>query len=321
LDIRKPYTEIQEPDAYSGRTYDEQYVTAFVTEYELPCNVTTAFLTPAFRNRNTVLTPDMVMVGRPQALYRVALQLLTDVQTGHISAEDLLAETIRWLLIVRDEKRTRMETLIAGLRAAEGAPPLSAEAIVALIEQHLKIRGSSRLPVLIVAAAYKAAAAHLGEHALPLTGHNAADRQTDTLGDVEITLLSDDNVLTSYEMKTRPVTVNDIDAAIQKIERSGKRIDNYIFVTTDRIDENVKEYTVSMYEHTNGIEFVVLDCIGFLRHFLHLFHRLRGEFLEAYQDLLLAEPDSAVSQPLKEAFLALRQAAESSMGGGPSGEV
>jgi DNA adenine methylase len=34
------------------------------------------------------------------------------------------------------------------------------------------------------------------------------------------------------------------------------------------------------------------------------------EFLNNYQALLLVEPESAVSQPLKEAFLALRQAAE-----------
>ena len=38
---------------------------------------------------------------------------------------------------------------------------------------------------------------------------------------------------------------------------------------------------------------------------------MRVEFLDAYQALVLAEPDSAVSQPLKEAFLALRQAAQS----------
>lgn len=44
---------------------------------------------------------------------------------------------------------------------------------------------------------------------------------------------------------------------------------------------------------------------------MHLFHRLRMQFIEAYQKLILAEPDSAVSQPLKEAFLVLRQAAES----------
>lgn len=64
-------------------------------------------------------------------------------------------------------------------------------------------------------------------------------------------------------------------------------------------------------DEIGGVEIAVLDCLSFLRHFLHLFHRLRLEFLEAYQGFVLAEPESAVSQPLKEAFLALRQAAES----------
>ena len=64
-------------------------------------------------------------------------------------------------------------------------------------------------------------------------------------------------------------------------------------------------------EKTDGTEIAILDCIGFLRHFLHLFHRIRADYLNAYQTLVLNEPDSAVSQTLKEAFLALRQAAES----------
>jgi hypothetical protein len=80
------------------------------------------------------------------------------------------------------------------------------------------------------------------------------------------------------------------------------------------IEPSVQEYAVGIYEQTGGIEIVVLDCISFLRHFLHLFHRLRIDFIEAYQQLVLEEPDSAVSQPLKEAFLALRQAAESEKG-------
>lgn len=66
-----------------------------------------------------------------------------------------------------------------------------------------------------------------------------------------------------------------------------------------------------MYAPTGGIEFVVLDCTGFLRHFLHLFYRLRMHFLDKYQELVLAEDESAVRQPLKEAFLMLRIAAES----------
>lgn len=106
------------------------------------------------------------------------------------------------------------------------------------------------------------------------------------------------------------VTIGDIERALQKISSFGKKIDNYIFITTDTIDEDIKDYAKSMYDKTGGIEFVVLDCIGFIRHFLHLFHRLRIQFLEEYQKLLLKEPESAVRQELKEAFLALRKAAE-----------
>jgi hypothetical protein len=312
IDIRKPYTEIGSSDCYSGRTYDEAYVESFIIERELPCNPTTAFLTPALRNRNIVLTPGVNLVGRPPKMYQAVLELLTNVQASRVSAEDLLAEVIRCLLVVKAERQKRMDSLLAGLRSTEENIPLSAEAIITLIEQHLNCRGSSRLPVLIVAAAYKAASDYLKERVLPLEAHTSADLQTKALGDIQITLIDDDDVVTGYEMKTKRVTRNDIDNALHKIERSRQRIDNYIFITTDAIEENVQEYAKSLYEKTGGIEVVILDCIGFLRHFLHLFHRLRMQYLEAYQNLVITESGSSVSQPLKEAFLALRQAAESS---------
>lgn len=309
VDIRKPYTQIGDEDAYSGRTYDETYVTTFVLGHGLPCNQTTAFLTPALRNRNATLTVQTNLVGRPPALYQAVLELLNDVHTHVISAEDLLAETIRWLLVVQSEKRKRMDTLLTNLRSAEGAVPLSAEAILTLIAQHLQCKGASRLPVLIVAAAYKTAEAQLGERILPLQGHNAADKQTGTVGDVEIIMTGEDNVVTGYEMKLKKVTREDVDIALQKIVERG--IQNYIFITTDAIDAEVQEYAANLYEDTGGIEVIVLDCLTFLRYFLHLFYRLRTEYVDMYQSLVLAEPDSSVSQPLKEAWLALRQAAES----------
>ncbi len=311
VDVRKPYTEIGTDDAFSGRTYDEQYITAFINQHELPCNPTTAFLTPALRNRNATLTPDLNLVGRPPQLYQTLLQLLTNVYEDNVSAEDMLAETIRCMIILRDEQRQRMQTLLAQLKTVKDATPLSSEAIVTLIQQHFSSPKSSRLPVLAVAAAYKAAENHLGERVLPLQSHNAADKQTGVLGDLEITLLDEDDVVTSYEMKTKRVTKNDVNHALQKISQSNRQIDNYLFITTDVIDPEVKEYAASLYDEIGGIEIAILDCISFLRHFLHLFHRLRLDFLEAYQELVLEESVSAVSQPLKEAFLALRRAAES----------
>ena len=314
IDIRKPYTEIGDSDAYSGRTYDESFISAFINLHNLPCNPTTAFLTPALRNRNVSLTPDVNLVGRPPRLYQAVLQLLDAVHIGEISPADLMSETVRWLLVVRNERRQRITSLLASLRTSDDSVPLSSEAIVSLIQQHLNSPRSSRLPVLVVAAAYKCTSERLQERALPLESHTSADEQTGALGDVQIALIGDDAVATAYEMKTRRVTREDIDRALQKIASVGAAIDNYLFITTDVIDDSVQEYARSIYDQTGGIEMAVLDCIGFLHHFLHLFHRLRADYLEAYQELVLDEPDSAVSQPLKESFLALRQAAESDAG-------
>ena len=178
-----------------------------------------------------------------------------------------------------------------------------------MIQQHIASPNSSRLPVLVVAAAYTIMGGYVGEKVLPLKAHNAADKQTGALGDVEITLSNDQQIVTSYEMKHKRVTTNDIDAALQKLAASLHTVDNCIFITTDIIDREVSDYAATLYDRV-GVEFVVLYCIGFLRHFLHIFHRLRIEFLDTYQQLVLDEPTSAVNQPLKTTFLALRNAAE-----------
>ena len=311
VDPREPYTEIGGDSSFSGRTYDERYIIQFINSNKLPCNSTTAFLTPALRNIDRPLTMDTVIVGRPAQVYRDTLQILDDVANGRATAADVLADTIRLLCIVRDEKKKRMETLLTGIEESKGGLPLSSETIITLIKQHLACRNASRLPVLVIAAAYRAAKNKIGETARTLLSHNAADEQTGAIGDVEICLANEDEVVTSYEMKLKRVTIDDINRAVTKIASHPHQIDNYVFITTDTIDQKVNEYAKSMYEQLGGVEIIVLDCISFLRHFLHFFHRIRIEFLDAYQASVLAEPDSAIKQPLKEAFLSLRQAAES----------
>lgn len=311
VDPRKPYTGIGGADSFSGRIYDERHLTKFINEHRLPVNPTTAFLTPTLRNIGHALTTDRELVGRPHDLYKKTLELLEDVALQRIPADVLFVETVRVLMLLRNEKLARMASLLNALDRTDGALPLSSEAIVTLISQHLACKNASRLPVLVVAAAYEAAGARLSESMLPLNSHNAADLQTGSLGDVEICLMGEDSVVTAYEMKMKRVTSDDIDAAVTKIARAPNRIRNYLFVTTDVVEPIVAEYAATFYEKTDGTEIAILDCIGFLRHFLHLFHRIRADYLNAYQTLVLNEPDSAVSQTLKEAFLALRQAAES----------
>jgi hypothetical protein len=308
-DPRKPYTEIGSEDAFSGRSYDEKYISRLIYENHLPLNPTTAFLTPAFRNLNKPLTVDVKLNGEPPHTYEMTLQLLDEIYQGRVSAEDLLTEVLRFLVLIREERKKRIEILLDGLKS-ENKLTLSSEEIVSLIEQHLKCKNSSRLPVLIVAAAYQSVKDKLKEEVLPLASHQAADKQTRSFGDVEICLENEDQVVTVYEMKRKCVTIDDIDSACVKISSASRKINNYIFITTETIEDDVRLYALSCYERTEGTEIAILDCIGFLRHFLHIFHRSRARFLDTYQNLVLSEPESAVSQALKEAFLALRQAAE-----------
>jgi hypothetical protein len=289
VDIRKPYTEIEGDDTYSGRFYDEKFVELLVHKHKLPCNPTTAYLTPAFRNLDRPLTADLAMVGRPREVYVFALEILDAVHSKSEKPENVLQEMILLLLIIKAEDEQRMQQLMADLKQADDALPLATEGIVTLLSQHLSCKGSSRLPVLIVTSAYQTVKDQVGEVNKLLEAHNAADKQTGSIGDVEITL------------------TNDI--ALQKLSKARNKIDNYIFITTDIIEVEVIEYAKSFYEKT-GVEFIVLDCIGFIRHYLHFFHRQRNNFLNIYQSMVLAEPTSSVSQPLKEAFLALRRAAE-----------
>jgi len=221
IDPRKPYTKIGSKDCFSGRSYDEQFIGDFITKHNLPCNSTTAFLTPTLRNMDQTLTTKVVLVGRPAAMYQCALKLLDDVRAARVSAQDVLNECFRLLLLDRDARKARLKTLLTGVGRVADALPLSSEDMVNLIEQHLHCKGSSRLLVLIVAAAYEAVKTRLGERVLNLTGHNTADEQTGAVGDVQITILGDDKVVTSYEMKTRPCNTATLTARSRKLPRRG----------------------------------------------------------------------------------------------------
>lgn len=265
LDIRQPYTEIEGRRTYSGRMFDERFIGPFVTAHHLPCNPTTAFLTPALRNRNTTLTPDIDLSGKPKALYSALLQLLTDVHDGTISARQLLAETLRQLVLYRDEQSARIAASFSVMEDEQARRPLSSEQIITLIAQHLAhlaTRGASRLPVLVVAAAYTAVAPWIQEQPLPLERHNAADSQTNALGDIQIALSPETHVVTCYEMKMKRVTIGDIELAVRhKLVRAEARVDNYIFITTEAIDREVHEFAASIYDQV-GVEVVVLCWIA-----------------------------------------------------------
>src|ERR1035441_9513792 len=125
VDPRQPYTEIGGNKSFSGRTYDERYITKFISENRLPVNATTAYLTPTLRNIGRPLSTKIELVGRPKDLYQKAIQVLDAVATRAIDAESAFVEIVRLLFIMRDENLARMTSLLASLKRTAGALPLS----------------------------------------------------------------------------------------------------------------------------------------------------------------------------------------------------
>jgi hypothetical protein len=309
LDIRKPYTEIGTEDSYSGRSYDEEYISSFIQRYQLPCNPTTAFLTPAFRAKNQPLEANVPLHGKPREPYDAFISLLELVQDGSLNAQELLTEVIRQLLLVKNERQQQIGSLIQ--RIKDQKVNLSADSIIQILNQHLQSKRSSRLPVLLVTAAYDVARDYLHKHPKPLQPHTAADIRAGTLGDLEIEFSTHQRLAVVYEMKTRRITINDLERAAQKVAGSTIQIDQYVFITTAPIDASIHGHAAYLSKQI-GIEFMVFDCIQFLKHFIHLFYELRMAFLDRYEQLLLQEPESAVSHELKQKFLELRAAAQQS---------
>ncbi len=109
--VTMPYTAIAKPGSFSGRTVDEGPVERFRSTHALPLNSTTAFLTPALRNRNMPLAKGQELEGKDRESYRAAVDLLLAVDAHSIGASEAL-QALLWHLL---EKQAVRE---AGLRQA-----------------------------------------------------------------------------------------------------------------------------------------------------------------------------------------------------------
>ena len=307
IDTRQPYPKLGN-NSFAGRTIDESVVQPFIHKYALPCNDTTAFLTPAFRTIETALTKNIFEKCRPVYVYNEMMDILDYVEVHALESKNILIQLIKDLIDIKRQTDETLSLMVSKL-ALDKKQDLSSEEITTLLIQHLQCKGSSRLPVLMFAAAYQSVRPLIHEEMKPLLAHNAADKQTGAIGDIEIQLLNDNKTVTCYEMKKKQVTTDDIFVCVEKIGKLSIKPDNYIIITTEAITKEVKDLAYTFYDKI-GVEIAVLDCIGFINHFLHFFHRYRLSFLNNYQTLVLQEPTSSVSQPLKEAFLSLRKVAE-----------
>ena len=290
---------------FSGRTVDENCIQILIDDYRLPLNQTTGFLTPAFRTLKLPISENLGNeIGKNKTVYNAFSSIIHKVQRGELNPEEVLIEILRKLILLREERMSKLEYQLRELSRED--LDLSAEDIVFIIHQLLSLPKSSRIPVVVVAALHKTLEECLNEKVKPLESHTAADSKTGALGDVELTAESGD-IVRVYEVKDRQVTESDIHVAVEKIARldsKRSKLRQYLFVTTKPVDRSVLLKTREVCGYM-GIEMTVLDCLGFTRHFLHLFFPFRHKFVDNLTKLIMAEPDSSINYAIKERYISL----------------
>lgn len=88
-------------------------------------------------------------------------------------------------------------------------------------------------------------------------------------------------------MKAKRVTKDDINHALYKINQSGAQIDNYIFITTDVIDLEVKDYAASLYDEMGGSKLLFWIVLAFYAIFYICFTAYDWSFWKHIKDLCL----------------------------------
>jgi hypothetical protein len=199
-----------------------------------------------------------------------------------------------------------IDSTINNIIEQEKIVSLSAGLVFGFIQNLLRCPGSGRLQQLAVAAMFQIIGRDSGRARKFIS---ASPVQPLSVPLIECD--DPDRGVSVYCRSSGVITRTAIEPMLARLLTSVERPSHVVWVTADPIDPMVLEYAAGVYERTGGIEFAVLDCLEFVRHFLHLFHRHRTAFLDAYQSLVLREPDSAVSFALKKAFLVLREAASS----------
>lgn len=146
IDIRKPYPNKNNPQSYSGRTYDEIYISPFVTKHRLPCGSTTAFLNPLYRRLDEITIEKIRQVNNVRflELYEITAELLNLVQYRQLSAKEVLYEVIRKLLTYRnhqseaEKKRSQLENCPYGRDASSQYENIGTEILEYIFSSELE---------------------------------------------------------------------------------------------------------------------------------------------------------------------------------------
>ena len=283
-DVRCHQSQI--PNGYSGRTFDTNFVTPFLTEKKFPSMKESGWLTRSLEQASPY-TLDFNGKITPKELKVAFLNILHSIEEQNADPKLILDYLLQSLIIQRDLQQIQMAV----------PQNLSINNIMNLLDKHFYAKysahGASRLPVLALYAVCQCLTTELKRYnekkLLPLESHTSADKQSGRMGDIDI-VNSDNSPFEAVEVKFEiPITHEIVECAKNKILTS--KISRYYILSTAESKESDRAAIlrdVQQIKNVHGCQLVINGIMPSLKYYLRLIDDLTA-FIENYTSLLVED--------------------------------
>lgn len=281
---------------YSGRSFDNHYVTPFLRNNDFPCMAESGWLT---RSLEQALPYDLEYPGQISGtgVKEAFLEIYSATVDGDkIDIKDILACFFQELVKVRDASKI---DLICPSR-------LTIQTALKLIQKHIEYKyntsGGARLPNIAIYSAYKTAinassGRYLEKDLIDLNSHTSSDKSSKSIGDIQIND-NHGNPFEGIEIKARPIEPFMLEVIYKKIQEFST-VERYYLLTTEE-DDVVDEVAIQKAIHDirlkHGCDVIVNGVYTTLKYFLRL--SSTDDFIKLYTSLM--ENDDAIKYEHKE---------------------
>lgn len=272
-------------NGYSGRTFDTNYVTPFLNKKGFSGGMKESGWLTRSLEQDAIYDLDYKGKITPKVLKESFLNILNDVEINGSSAETYLKVLFATSIV---EQRKRLVKLVNPIEKESNT---TIKEIMDLLEKHFyykySTRGASILPVVAIYSVYECMVEELkrfnNKVLEPLASHVACDKNSKTIGDIEVKYSDKNDTFEGVEIKFDiPISYDMLYHAYNKFkDRDTKR---YYILSTCGIKEDEKdsiEELVKEIENEHGCQVILNGLIPSIKYYLRTLEN-PDKFLDRY---------------------------------------
>lgn len=282
-DIR--YHQTGQPNGFSGRTIDTQFITPTLKELGLPSMAESGWLTRSLEQPYPYLLKYNGHISDKKA--KAAFLNIVDL----IQNKPHLTTSLLRLLfnkVIDGQLKNKIKII-----PIKDADKLTIEKIILVIDNHFsfyyKTSGGSKLPVLAFYAIFIILINELKryEHCVlgELGSHTASDRTSKTAGDIEI--FKNKELFEAFEIKlNRLIDITTVRIAREKIIKYNPK--RYYILTSQEVKRDDKsgiKQLLNEVKESHGCQVIINGILPTIKYYLRLINNLE-QFIENYSKLI-----------------------------------